>query len=126
MMTMVYMSFICISLVTILWFLYGYGLTFGGLGNVTPQVLQGKIPKQIYACFQLMFAIITVALISGSIAGRARFGPWVLFVVVWVTLVYVPVAHWVFSHSGWLNKWGVMDFAGGLVVATARSRPGRS
>jgi Amt family ammonium transporter len=130
MLTMLYMSFISISLVTILWFLYGYGMAFGRdvggvgligwgdwrLGNVTPEALQGRIPKQIYACFQLTFAIITVALISGSIAGRARFGPWILFVFVWVTLVYIPIAHWVFADSGWLSKWGVMDFAGGLVV----------
>jgi len=130
MLTMLYMSFICISLVTILWFLYGYGIAFGTdvggagligwgdwrLGGIGPEALQGKIPKQIYACFQLTFAIITVALISGSIAGRARFGPWILFVVVWVTLVYLPIAHWVFAGSGWLSKWGVMDFAGGLVV----------
>ncbi|QXJ22320.1 ammonium transporter [Actinomadura graeca] len=130
MLTMLYMSFICISLVTLLWFLYGYGMAFGKdagdagligwgdwrLGHVSPDALRGAIPEQIYACFQLTFAIITVALISGSIAGRARFGPWILFVIVWVTLVYVPVAHWVFSSSGWLNEWGVMDFAGGLVV----------
>ncbi|MFI0372631.1 ammonium transporter [Actinomadura sp. 1N219] len=130
MLTTLYMSFISISLVTILWFLYGYGIAFGKdvggigligwgdwrLGNVTPQALQGRIPEQIYACFQLTFAIITVALISGSIAGRARFGPWILFVVMWVTLVYLPIAHWVFAPSGWLNEWGVMDFAGGLVV----------
>ncbi|MFI0482848.1 ammonium transporter [Actinomadura sp. 9N215] len=130
MLTMLYMSYICISLVTVLWFLYGYGLAFGEdvggagligwgdwrLGRAGPDALQGRIPEQIYACFQLTFAIITVALISGSIAGRARFGPWILFVVVWVTLVYLPVAHWVFASSGWLNEWGVMDFAGGLVV----------
>lgn len=130
MLTMLYMSFISISLVTVVWFLYGYGVAFGDdvggagligwgdwrLGNITPDTLQGRIPEQIYVCFQLTFAIITVALISGSIAGRARFGPWVLFVVVWVTLVYLPIAHWVFADSGWINEWGVMDFAGGLVV----------
>ncbi len=130
MLTMLYMSFISISLVTVVWFLYGYGLAFGPdagdagligwgdwrLGHVGPDALQGRIPEQIFACFQLTFAIITVALISGSIAGRARFGPWICFAVVWVTLVYLPVAHWVFADSGWLNEWGVMDFAGGLVV----------
>ncbi|WP_242894471.1 ammonium transporter [Actinomadura litoris] len=130
MLTMLYMSFICIGLVTVLWFLYGYGIAFGDdaggagligwgdwrLGNVSVNALQGRIPEQIYVCFQLTFAIITVALISGSVAGRARFGPWLLFVVAWVTLVYLPVAHWVFASSGWINKWGVMDFAGGLVV----------
>ncbi|SNT24028.1 ammonium transporter [Actinomadura meyerae] len=130
MLSMLYMSFISISVVTILWFLYGYGIAFGEdagglgligwgdwrLGHIAPTALQGAIPKQIYVCFQLTFAIITVALISGSIAGRARFGPWILFVVVWVTVVYLPIAHWVFADSGWLSEWGVMDFAGGLVV----------
>lgn len=129
-LTMLYMSFICISLITVVWFLYGYGLAFGPdagghgligwgdwrLGHVGPDALQGRIPEQMYACFQLTFAIITVALISGSIAGRARFGPWMLFAVLWTTAVYLPIAHWVFAPTGWLNKWGVMDFAGGLVV----------
>jgi ammonium transporter, Amt family len=129
-LTMLYMSFICISLVTILWFAYGYALAFGkdagdlGLigwsnfrfANIPPGELKGRIPTYVYALFQLTFAIITVALISGAIAGRARFGPWVAFVVAWVTFVYTPVAHWVFDGSGWLNKWGVLDFAGGLVV----------
>ncbi|MFC5185969.1 ammonium transporter [Actinomadura harenae] len=128
MLTMLYMSYICISLVTVLWFLYGFGLAFGkdhggllgwgdwALRDITPFALHGRIPLLIYVCFQATFAIITVALISGSIAGRARFGPWIVFVVAWVTLVYIPIAHWVFSGSGWLNKWGVLDFAGGLVV----------
>ncbi|MDL4775844.1 MULTISPECIES: ammonium transporter [Thermomonosporaceae] len=129
-LTTLYMSFTCISLITVVWFIYGYGLTFGkdlgGAGligwsdfrfaHISPQDLHQQIPTYIFACFQLTFAIITVALISGSIAGRARYGPWILFGVVWFTLVYAPVAHWVFDDSGWLNKWGVQDFAGGLVV----------
>jgi ammonium transporter, Amt family len=129
-LTTLYMSFISISLVTIIWFAYGYGLAFGrdlgGAGligwsdfrfaNITPETLYQQIPAYVFALFQLTFAIITVALISGSIAGRARFGPWMLFGVLWMTLVYAPVAHWVFSNTGWLKQWGVLDFAGGLVV----------
>ncbi|GGO80516.1 ammonium transporter [Nonomuraea cavernae] len=127
-LTMLYMSFICISLVTVVWFAYGFGLAFGtdagGVGligwsnfpGMAPTEVFGRIPIYVYAAFQATFAIITVALISGSIAGRARFGPWIAFVVVWITLVYTPIAHWVFAQSGWLSKWGVMDFAGGLVV----------
>ncbi|MFC5822580.1 ammonium transporter [Nonomuraea insulae] len=127
-LTMLYMSYICISLVTVVWFAYGYGLSFGkdvgGAGligwadfpGMAPTDVIGRIPTYVYAAFQATFAIITVALISGSIAGRARFGPWLAFAVVWITLVYAPIAHWVFAPSGWLSKWGVMDFAGGLVV----------
>ncbi|GAA4996597.1 ammonium transporter [Actinopolymorpha pittospori] len=129
-LTMLYMSFICISLVTIVWFAYGYGLAFGkdvgGTGiiggshflltGISPGQAYERIPTYVYAAFQATFAIITVALISGSIAGRARFGAWIIFVVVWISLVYAPIAHWVFAPSGWLYRWGVMDFAGGLVV----------
>ncbi|GHH62718.1 ammonium transporter [Streptosporangium violaceochromogenes] len=128
--SMLFMSFVSISLVTILWFAYGYGLVFGpdagGLGligfgdfrfaNVTPTDLTGAVPTYAYALFQLTFAIITVALISGSVAGRIRVGPWMIFSVVWVTLVYFPVAHWVFATSGWIHRMGTLDFAGGLVV----------
>ncbi|GII86950.1 ammonium transporter [Sphaerisporangium siamense] len=129
-LTMLYMSYICISLVTIVWFAYGYGLAFGrdlgGAGligwsnflfsGISPGQGYGRIAAYIFAAFQATFSIITVALISGSIAGRARFGPWIAFVVLWVTFVYTPIAHWVFSPTGWINKWKVMDFAGGLVV----------
>ena len=77
----------------------------------------------MFAAFQLMFAVITPALISGAIADRAKFAAWGIFVAVWVTLVYFPVAHWVFAFgdadgngAGWLAKWGVLDFAGGTAV----------
>ncbi|MDF5752833.1 ammonium transporter [Spongiactinospora sp. TRM90649] len=129
-LTMLFMSFVSISLVTILWFAFGYGIVFGpdvgGLGligwgdlrfaDITPSMLHGQVPTYAFALFQLTFAIITVALISGSVAGRVRLGPWILFSIVWVILVYFPVAHWVFDTGGWINKWGVLDFAGGLVV----------
>ncbi|MFI6794221.1 ammonium transporter [Streptosporangium canum] len=128
--SMLFMSFVSISLVTVLWFAYGYGLVFGpdagGIGligfgdfrfaNIRPTDLTGSVPTYAYALFQLTFAIITVALISGSVAGRIRVGPWMIFSVLWVTLVYFPIAHWVFDSAGWIHRMGTLDFAGGLVV----------
>ncbi|SNR24553.1 ammonium transporter [Actinomadura mexicana] len=128
--SVLYMSFVSIAVVSVVWFLYGYGLAFGddvgGAGLIgwgrwqflktTPSVLRGVIPEYVFSMFQLVFAIITLALISGSVANRVRLGPWMVFGVVWVTLVYLPVAHWVFSKGGWINRWGALDFAGGLVV----------
>ncbi|MEV4554185.1 ammonium transporter [Nonomuraea wenchangensis] len=129
-LSIIFMSFVSIALVTILWFGYGYGLVFGpdvggagliGFGDlrfadISPVMLHGRVPTYAFALFQLTFAIITVALISGSVAGRTRLGPWIVFSVVWVTLVYFPIAHWVFDPAGWISRWGVLDFAGGLVV----------
>ncbi|QYC40908.1 Ammonium transporter NrgA [Nonomuraea coxensis DSM 45129] len=129
-LSVIFMSFVSIALVTVLWFGYGYGLVFGpdvggagliGFGDlrfadISPTMLHGRVPTYAFALFQLTFAIITVALISGSVAGRTRLGPWIVFSVVWVTLVYFPIAHWVFDPAGWINRWGVLDFAGGLVV----------
>ncbi|MEU1734510.1 ammonium transporter [Streptosporangium sp. NPDC020145] len=127
--SVLYMSFVAIAVVTVIWFLYGYGLAFGrdvgGAGllgwsdwsfGTTPSTLYGKVPLYVFSLFQLSFAIITLALISGSVANRVRLGPWMILGVVWVTLVYLPIAHWVFSEGGWLHRWGVLDFAGGLVV----------
>ncbi|NUR82462.1 MAG: ammonium transporter [Nonomuraea sp.] len=129
-LSMLFMSFVCIALVTLIWFAFGYGLAFGpdvggagliGFGDlrfadISPDTMRGQVPTYVFALFQLTFAIITVALVSGSVAGRTRLGPWIVFVVVWATLVYIPIAHWVFDPSGWINRWGVLDFAGGLVV----------
>ncbi|WP_106399450.1 ammonium transporter [Actinocorallia populi] len=128
--SVLYMSFVSIAVVTVIWFVYGYGLAFGkdvgGVGLIgwgdwqffrtTPRVMRGVIPLYVYSLFQLVFAIITLALISGSVANRVRLGPWMVFGAVWMTLVYLPIAHWVFSSGGWINKWGALDFAGGLVV----------
>ncbi|GAA0951964.1 ammonium transporter [Actinocorallia libanotica] len=128
--SVLYMSFVSIAVVTVIWFVYGYGIAFGkdagGVGligwgdwqlfQVTPRTLRGVIPLYVYSLFQLVFAIITLALVSGSVANRVRLGPWMIFGAIWVTLVYLPIAHWVFSSGGWINKWGVLDFAGGLVV----------
>lgn len=141
-LNMMMMTFIAVGIVGVLWTLFGFSISFGdsgngffggfdsvGLGELLNQlaVNGGKypIPALAFAMFQLMFAIITVALISGSIADRAKFSSWAVFVAAWVTLVYFPVAHWVFdfgddqlggSGAGWLANRGILDFAGGTVV----------
>jgi Amt family ammonium transporter len=131
---MMMMSFVSIGVVTILWLLYGYSLAFGPdvgsglLGNLdkiglrgTLDQASGTLPELTFASFQVMFAIITVALISGAIADRAKFGGWVLFSILWATVVYFPVAHWVFffddGNGGWIaDRLGALDFAGGTAV----------
>ena len=128
-LNMIMMSFISIPLVTVAWLLVGYSLAFsdgptgliGGLSHVGmrgigPDTVHGAAPELLYATFQLSFAIITAALISGAIADRARFAAWMVFVPVWSVVVYAVVAHWVWAPSGWLFKMGVLDYAGGLVV----------
>ena len=136
-LNMMMMSFAAIGVTTIIWVLYGYSLTFGtsqggfigdfshlGLSGTLDQVVGAEghqIPTLAFAMFQLTFAIITVALLSGAIADRAKYGSWVLFVAVWITLVYIPVAHWAFAsqsgNGGWIiDKLGALDFAGGTVV----------
>jgi Amt family ammonium transporter len=140
-LNMIMMSFVTIGIVTVLWVFYGYSVAFGNTGNGfwggteflglgelinDPVTLNGApylIPGLAFAMFQLMFAIITPALISGAIADRAKFLGWGVFVALWVTLVYFPVAHWVFDFggedatgAGWLAAKGVMDFAGGTAV----------
>ncbi|MBW8486041.1 ammonium transporter [Actinomadura parmotrematis] len=138
-LNMMMMSFGAIISVTILWVLFGHSIAFTdngntainkfmggfdavGLKDVATQVSEGLLPDQsdniptmVFSAFQLTFAIITVALISGAIADRAKFGAWMVFSVVWASLVYFPVAHWVWG-TGWLNKLGIEDFAGGTVV----------
>ncbi|MFC8127799.1 ammonium transporter [Streptomyces sp. NPDC057302] len=130
-LVMLKMSFACLALVTLLWLAVGYSLAFGPdigggmLGNLDHAFFRGigmnelhnTIPETVFACFQMSFAIITVALISGSIAGRATMRGWLVFVVVWTLLVYIPLAHWVFSPEGWVvAHLGALDFAGGLPV----------
>ena len=136
-LNMMMMSFAAIGITTIIWVLYGYSLAFGksnngligsldhlGLAKTLDQVTgpEGhQIPVLAFAMFQLTFAIITVALLSGAIADRAKFGSWVLFVAVWITLVYIPVAHWAFATQGGTGGWIIdklkaLDFAGGTVV----------
>ena len=127
-LNMIMMSFISIPLVTVVWLLVGYSLAFSGDGGliggfahvgmrgIGPDTLHGSVPELLYATFQLSFAIITAALVSGAIADRARFAAWMVFVPIWAILVYSVVAHWVWSPGGWLFKLGALDYAGGLVV----------
>jgi ammonium transporter, Amt family len=129
-LNMIMMSFISIPLVTVAWLLLGYTLAFSadgmggfigdlshvGMLGITPDTLHGAVPELLYATFQLAFAIITAALISGAIADRAKFAAWMVFVPVWTIVVYSVVAHWVWGPGGWLAKMGVLDYAGGLVV----------
>ena len=136
-LNMMMMSFAAMGVTTIIWVLYGYSLAFGksqggfignldhlGLASTIDQVTgpEGhQIPVLAFSMFQLTFAIITVALLSGAIADRAKYGSWVLFVAVWITLVYIPIAHWAFAaqngEGGWIiDKLKALDFAGGTVV----------
>lgn len=140
-LNMIMMSFSALGLVSVLWILYGFSITFGNsvgdagyVGNITEffglatlvntDSVIGTIPAPVFIAFQGMFAAITVALISGSIADRAKFGAWLVFAGIWATVVYFPVAHWVFAFDdfvattgGWIaNDLGAIDFAGGTAV----------
>jgi ammonium transporter, Amt family len=128
---MLMQNFFCLGLISVIWAALTYSLAFSGdnkwIGNLdlawlrdaastSPTGFQLSIPPLVFLAFQLMFAIITPALITGAIADRMRFSAWVWFIGLWAVLVYAPVAHWVFSPSGWLFKRGALDFAGGTVV----------
>jgi Amt family ammonium transporter len=135
-LTMLMQNYICIGIVSVAWVVVGYTLAFGrdGFGNhgwlgnfhqfglahmqeaVAGYMPHQTIPPLVFVAFQLMFAVITPALITGSIADRTKFGAFCVFVTLWSILVYSPVAHWVFSPEGWLFKRGAEDFAGGTVV----------
>ena len=121
---------VCLGVVSIIWVLYGYSLAFGpdnhglignlsmmGLNGVTlrPGPYSDTIPDLLFCAFQLMFAIITPALISGAIAERMKFSAYLLFITLWCTLVYLPICHWVWG-GGWLAEMGALDFAGGTVI----------
>jgi Amt family ammonium transporter len=125
-------SFVALGLVTVQWVLIGYSLAFGPdihgiIGNLQWAGLHGvgldpnpdyaaTIPHQAFMMFQMMFAIITPALISGAFAERFKFSTYLVFVLLWSTFVYAPLAHWVWGVGGWLRSLGALDFAGGLVV----------
>jgi len=143
-LNMMMMSMISMGVVSVLWVIYGFELSFGykadspwygsfsfsGLGEVVDDFTNNgglyPIPVLVFAAFQLMFAIITPAIISGAIADRAKFTSWAVFVAIWSTLVYFPVAHWVFAFgnkvgdtvtgAGFLARQGLEDFAGGTAV----------
>jgi ammonium transporter, Amt family len=130
-LNMIMMSFISIPLVTVAWLLFGYTLSYssgngfiGGLQHfgmlgIGPNTVRGSVPELLFATFELAFAIITAALISGAIADRAKFSAWMVFVPIWAVAVYSVIAHWVWSTEGWLAKFGALDYAGGLVVEIA-------
>jgi len=121
-------SFVPLGVITIQWVFFGYSLAFGeDIGNfiggldkaflsgMDMHTVNGTIPAFLFCMFQLMFAIITVALISGGIAERIEFKAYIVFIVVWSTVVYDPICHWVWG-GGWLGDMGALDFAGGTVV----------
>jgi Amt family ammonium transporter len=129
------MSFACLGLIGVLWVVYGYSLCFGpdkagiiggldffglvGVGQEPSSVYATTIPHLAFMIYQGMFAIITVALITGAVVERIKFSALMLFSVLWFTFVYTPVAHWVWGNGGWLAKLGTLDFAGGTVVHIA-------
>ena len=128
-------SFISLAVISILWVLYGYSLSFGPdlhhlIGNLDWAMLKhvttepyafysATIPHQLFMLFQMMFAIITPALITGAFAERFKFKTYLVFLVIWFTLVYCPLAHWVWGQGGWIREMGGLDFAGGMVVHIA-------
>jgi Amt family ammonium transporter len=125
-------SFFILALISVQWVLWGYSLSFGpdkggligglewvglnGVGLEPNPDYAATIPHQAFMVYQMMFAIITPALISGAFAERKRFKAFVIFSLLWATLVYAPVAHWVWGVGGWIRNLGALDFAGGTVV----------
>jgi len=132
-LTIMAQSFISMAITTVIWFTVGYSLCFSGgegafIGNldmaffhgITPATIMpgSNIPLIIFAAYQMMFAIITPALITGAFANRVRFGAYVIFLVVWLLFVYFPLVHMVWG-GGYLAQFGILDFAGGIVVHTS-------
>ena len=122
------MTFVAYCLGSVIWMMWGYTLAFGpdqagivgGLGNlflsgIGVNSLSGTIPTYVFVVFQMTFAGITVALVIGSVVDRMKFSSWIVFTVLWLTVVYSPVCHWVWG-GGWMSKMGALDFAGGTVV----------
>ncbi len=125
-------SFIALCAISVQWVLWGYTLAFGPdwhhlIGGLTWFAMNGvgaapnadyapTIPHAAFALFQMMFAVITPALITGGFVERKRFAAFLLFTLLWATFVYDPIAHWVWGHGGWLANLGALDFAGGTVV----------
>ena len=131
-LAMLMQNYVAIAVVSVTWVVVGYSLAFGddvgggligglrfaGLAHLDEPVpgIALTVPPLLFAAFQMMFAIITVALLAGAIADRVRFGSFVVFAGLWSVLVYAPLAHWMFSPHGWLARFGALDFAGGTVV----------
>lgn len=131
-LAMIVANFATIAIVSVVWAVAAYSVAFGpttaggllgtlhlaGLAHADQQVpgLHLSVPPLAFAAFQMMFAVITAALLTGTVAERAKFGGFLVFAAIWVVVVYAPIAHWVFSPHGWLAQRGVLDFAGGNVV----------
>src|SRR6266540_4597010 len=126
-------SFFILCLISVQWVLWGYSLAFGpdsgagviggldwiglrGVGLTPNPDYAATVPHQAFMAFQMMFAVITPALITGAFAERVSFKAYVIFALLWSTLVYDPIAHWVWGTGGWLRMLGALDFAGGTVV----------
>jgi Amt family ammonium transporter len=122
------MTFVAYCLASVIWVAWGYSLAFGPdfakiiggldhlfLAGITPDNVTGTIPTLVFVMFQMTFAAITAALVLGAIVDRMKFSAWIIFTVLWLTLVYSPVAHWVWG-GGWMHAMGALDFAGGNVV----------
>ncbi|MDL2270714.1 ammonium transporter [Methanobrevibacter sp. OttesenSCG-928-I08] len=125
----IFLTFIAFSIASIIWVVFGYQTAFGStslygligiptnflFNGVGIDSLTGSIPTILFAAFQLTFCGLTAALISGAIVGRMKFSSWIIFISLWICLVYIPIAHWVWG-GGWLMQMGALDFAGGTVV----------
>ena len=125
-------SFIIIAIISLEWVLWGYSMAFGpdkggiigglewfglrGVGFQPHSVYATTVPHQVFMIYQCMFAVITPALITGAFAERMRFGPFLLFSLLWATFVYNPLVHWIWGQGGWLGRLGALDFAGGIAV----------
>ncbi len=122
------MTFAAYCLASVIWVIYGYSLAFGAdkggiiggldfflLNGIGVASVQGTIPQYVFVLFQMTFAGITLALVIGSVVDRLKFSSWLVFALLWVTIVYCPVAHWAWG-GGWMAKMGALDFAGGTVV----------
>ena len=140
-LAMLQQNIIPMGVISLTWVLIGYSLAFGndtggglignleliGLGNLDNVLSPARhmvspgvaIPTLALVAYEMMFAIITPALITGATAGRLKFGGWVVFILVWSIIVYAPIAHWLFNPAGWLAQLGAQDWAGGIVVHTA-------
>jgi ammonium transporter, Amt family len=123
---------VILCVISIQWILFGYSLAFGpdkggligglewfglsGVGMAPHEIYMNTVPHQLFMAFQMMFAVITPALIIGAFAERIKFSGFLLFTILWATLVYDPLAHWVWAKDGWLMSLGALDFAGGTVI----------
>ena len=123
-----FLSIIAFAIISLIWVIYGYQVSFGPtingligiptslfLSGIKINAITGTIPEMLWIVFQLTFAALTGALIAGAVVGRMKTSAWIIFIILWATLVYIPIAHWVWG-GGWLMQLGALDFAGGTVV----------